>query len=114
MWSILMLKNIKWNNRLVNNRSSQDSVVKCVLWRSWRFLCFVVWKTADGVSSQADKGPIVFHMLQQQIPCFFNAGTSHAFYADMFICILFYFFIYTDQNYKRNTFDFSPIFHELN
>ncbi len=23
-------------------------------------------------------------------------------------------FIYTDQNYKRNTFVFAPIFHELN
>ncbi len=22
--------------------------------------------------------------------------------------------LYTDQNYKRNTFDFAPIFHELN
>ncbi len=23
-------------------------------------------------------------------------------------------YIYTDQNYKRNTFVFAPIFHELN
>ncbi len=25
-----------------------------------------------------------------------------------------YFFIYTEQKYKRNTFVFAPIFHELN
>ncbi len=25
-----------------------------------------------------------------------------------------YMYIYTEQNYKRNTFVFAPIFHELN
>ncbi len=30
----------------------------------------------------------------------------------MKMCIFIY--IYTDQNYKRNTFVFAPIFHELN
>ncbi len=32
----------------------------------------------------------------------------------IFKCVCVYIYIYTEQNYKCNTFIFAPIFHELN
>ncbi len=42
---------------------------------------------------------------------YFQKKKKKNIYIYIYIYIL---YIYTDQNYKRNTFIFAPIFHELN
>ena len=32
----------------------------------------------------------------------------------LYFDLVIHFFVYTEQNYKRNTFVFAPIYHELN
>jgi len=80
MWNIWILKKIKLINIalrfLWSSAFCEGHGGFCVLWFG---------KLLMKSSCLADKGLIVFHMLQQQISCFFDPGKSYALYAGVFL-----------------------------